>query len=133
VDSANPRCSPCKISWKKSPSRKVTRATTQRYFSDERSGLRSDEGGLICTGLFATFNMMDTDTPRTDDEENRIQCDLSSMRLDDWNAAYHEMKNHAQKLEREVNEMTTKQIELVNHLKLYSANVLSIDTDQRKT
>jgi len=77
--------------------------------------------------------MMDTDTPRTDDEENRIQCDLSSMRLDDWNAAYHEMKNHAQKLEREVNEMTTKQIELVNHLKLYSANVLSIDTDQRKT
>jgi hypothetical protein len=66
--------------------------------------------------------MMDTDTPRTDDEENRIQCDLSSMRLDDWNAAYHEMKNHAQKLEREVNEMTTKQIELVNHLKLYSAN-----------
>ena len=65
---------------------------------------------------------MDTDTPRTDDEENRIQCDLSSMRLDDWNAAYHEMKNHAQELEREVNEMTTKQIELVNHLKLYSAN-----------
>ena len=66
--------------------------------------------------------MMDTDTPRTDDEENRIQCDLSSMRLDDWNAAYHEMKNHAQELEREVNEMTTKQIELVNHLKLYCAN-----------
>jgi len=73
--------------------------------------------------------MMDTDTPRTDDEENRIQCDLSSMRLDDWNAAYHEMKNHAQKLEREVNEMTTKQIELVNHLKLYSGERLTSHTD----
>ena len=44
------------------------------------------------------------------------------MKLDDWNAAYHEMKIHAQELERENNEMTTKQIELVNHLKLYSAN-----------
>jgi len=72
--------------------------------------------------LFAIFNTMDSDTPRTDAEENRIQCDLSSMKLDDWNAAYHEMKNHARELERENNEMTTKQIELVNHLKLYSAN-----------
>ena len=45
---------------------------------------------------------MNTDTPRTDDEESRIQCDLSSMKLDDWNAAYHEMKEHAQKLEREL-------------------------------
>ena len=78
--------------------------------------------GLTCLLLFASFNIMDSDTPRTDDEENRIQCDLSSMKLDDWNAAYHEMKIHAQELERENNEMTTKQIELVNHLKLYSAN-----------
>jgi hypothetical protein len=51
---------------------------------------------------------MNTDTPRTDDEESRIQCDLSSMKLDDWGAAYHEMKEHAQELEREINEMTTK-------------------------
>lgn len=45
---------------------------------------------------------MNTDTPRTDDKESRIQCDLSSMKLDDWNAAYHEMKEHAQELEREL-------------------------------
>ena len=45
---------------------------------------------------------MNTDTPRTDDEESRIQCDLSSMKLDGWNAAYHEMKEHAQELEREL-------------------------------
>lgn len=66
---------------------------------------------------------MDTDTPRTDDEENRIQCDLGSMKLDDWNAAYHEMRNHARELEREINEMTTKQIELVNHLHLYRGQI----------
>jgi hypothetical protein len=53
----------------------------------------------MSTVLFATFYIMDTDTPRTDDEENRIQCDLSSMKLDDWNAAYHEMRNHARQLE----------------------------------
>jgi hypothetical protein len=35
---------------------------------------------------------MNTDTPRTDDEESRIQCDLSSMKLAGWNAAYHETK-----------------------------------------
>tara|TARA_R110000822_G_scaffold73771_21_gene177409 strand:+ start:1378 stop:1605 length:228 start_codon:yes stop_codon:yes gene_type:complete len=62
------------------------------------------------------------DTPRTDEAENRIQGDLSRMRLDDWNDAYHEMVNHAQELEREINEMTAKQIELVNHLKLYGQN-----------
>ena len=55
----------------------------------------------MSTVLFATFYIMDTDTPRTDDEENRIQCDLSSMKLDDWNAAYHEMRNHARQLERD--------------------------------
>ena len=68
-------------------------------------------------------NTMNADTPRTDDEETRIQCDLSSMKLDDWNMAYHEMKSHAQELEREINEMTTKQIELVNHLKLYRGQI----------
>jgi aryl carrier-like protein len=45
------------------------------------------------------------DTPRTDDEENRIQSGLNSMRLDDWNDAYHEMKKHAQELEREIIDM----------------------------
>jgi hypothetical protein len=68
-------------------------------------------------------NTMNADTPRTDDEETRIQCDLSSMKLDDWNMAYHEMKSHAEELEREINEMTTKQIELVNHLKLYRGQI----------
>jgi hypothetical protein len=37
--------------------------------------------------------------------------------------AYHEMKSHAEELEREINEMTTKQIELVNHMKLYRGQI----------
>lgn len=48
---------------------------------------------------------MDTETPRTGKETSRIQCDLSSMKLEDWNAAFHEMKSHAETLERELNEM----------------------------
>tara|TARA_R100000951_G_scaffold50728_1_gene42755 strand:+ start:210 stop:395 length:186 start_codon:yes stop_codon:yes gene_type:complete len=48
---------------------------------------------------------MDTETPRTDKETSRIQCDLNSMKLEDWNAAFHEMKSHAETLERDLNEM----------------------------
>ena len=33
------------------------------------------------------------------------------MKLDDWNAAYHEMKEHAQKLEREIAAMTKQRDE----------------------
>lgn len=48
-----------------------------------------------------------TGTPKTDTETNRIQSELGAMRLDDWNAAFHEMKRHAEKLEVELQEMKT--------------------------
>lgn len=48
---------------------------------------------------------MNTETPRTGKETSRIQCDLNSMKLDDWSAAFREMKSHAETLERELNEM----------------------------
>jgi hypothetical protein len=59
---------------------------------------------------------MNTDTPRTDDEESRIQCDLSSMKLAGWNAAYHEMKEHAQKLEGELTAVTEQRDEVREEL-----------------
>lgn len=58
------------------------------------------------------------DTPRTDEAEEesfRAHNNSLSARAAGW--------EYARELEREINEMTTKQIELVNHLKLYSANV----------
>jgi len=61
----------------------------------------------------------DTDTPRTDQilEDAPLRLCGESAR-----EAFEMMYRHAQELERENNEMTAKQIELVNHLKLYSAN-----------
>jgi len=44
------------------------------------------------------------ETPRTNAEVNQIQIDLSSMKLDDWNAAFHRMREHAEKLEIELQE-----------------------------
>ena len=56
---------------------------------------------------------MDTDTPRTDEilEDAPLRlCGESATE------AFEIMLRHARELEREVNEMTAKQIELVNHL-----------------
>jgi len=64
---------------------------------------------------------MNTDTPRTDDKESRIQCDLSSMKLDDWNAAYHEMKEHAQELEGELTTVTEQRDRLAEIYPLLAA------------
>lgn len=43
-------------------------------------------------------------TPETDAAKNQILSDVSSMRIDGWNEAYHHMSIHAEKLERERNE-----------------------------
>ena len=44
-------------------------------------------------------------TPETDAKKNQILSDVSSMRIDGWNEAYHHMSIHAEKLERERNEL----------------------------
>ena len=67
---------------------------------------------------------MNTDTPRTDDKESRIQCDLSSMKLDGWNAAYHEMKEHAQELERELTAVTEQRDRLADALRKFVGDAL---------
>ena len=70
---------------------------------------------------------MDTDTPRTDEAEEesfRAHNNSITSRAAGW--------EYARELERELNEMTAKQIELVNHLKLYSANA-QIETRDEKT
>ena len=61
---------------------------------------------------------MDTDTPRTDEALSLHYSEGDYFGEDTTLEAYE----FARELERELNEMTAKQIELVNHLKLYSAN-----------
>jgi len=46
------------------------------------------------------------ETPRTDKKANEILRDVERMKLDGWNAAYHEMRRHAEKLEYELASMT---------------------------
>jgi len=62
---------------------------------------------------------MDTDTPRTDEALNLHYSEGDYFGEETTKEAYE----FARELERELNEMTAKQIELVNHLKLYRGQV----------
>ena len=81
------------------------------------SRTRVDELG--CDALFAIFNTMDTDTPRTDEALRLHYSEGDYFGEETTKEAYE----FARELERELNEMTAKQIELVNHLKLYRGQV----------
>jgi len=62
---------------------------------------------------------MDTDTPRTDDALSLHYSEGDYFGEETTKEAYE----FARELERELNEMTAKQIELVNHLNLYRGQV----------
>ena len=64
-----------------------------------------------------THKLMDTDTPRTDELDREIHA--KGVLAD----RYSDMLDHARELEREIDEMTAKQIELVNHMKLYRGQI----------
>ena len=68
---------------------------------------------------------MDTDTPRTDEILEQAPLRLCGESASE---AFEMMLRHARELEREINEMTTTQIDLVNHLKLDSDNTQPSDT-----
>ena len=61
---------------------------------------------------------MNTDTPRTDDALSLLYSEGGYL-MRTTKEAYE----FARELERELNEMTAKQIELVNHLNLYRGQV----------
>ena len=62
---------------------------------------------------------MDTDTPRTDEALSLHYSEGDYFGEETTREAYE----FARELEREINEMTAKQIELVNHLNLYRGQV----------
>ena len=62
---------------------------------------------------------MDTDTPRTDEALRLHYSEGDYFGEETTKKAYE----FARELERELNEMTARQIELVNHLKLYRGQV----------
>jgi len=62
---------------------------------------------------------MDTDTPRTDEALSLHYSEGDYFGEETTKEAYE----FARELERELNEMTAKQIELVNHLNLYRGQV----------
>lgn len=64
-------------------------------------------------------NTMDTDTPRTDNALSLHYSEGDYFGEETTKEAYE----FARELERELNEMTAKQIELVNHLNLYRGQV----------
>jgi len=62
---------------------------------------------------------MNTDTPRTDEALSLHYSEGDYFGEETTKEAYE----FARELERELNEMTAKQIELVNHLRLYRGQV----------
>lgn len=65
------------------------------------------------------FNTMDTDTPRTNEALSLHYSEGDYFGEETTKEAYE----FARELERELNEMTAKQIELVNHLNLYRGQI----------
>ena len=74
---------------------------------------------MLYSDLFAIFNTMNTDTPRTDEALSLHYSEGDYFGEETTKMAYE----FARELERELNEMTVKQIELVNHLRLYRGQV----------
>jgi hypothetical protein len=66
---------------------------------------------------------MDTDTPRTDEAFRYAYDQASPEHGEGWDSFAEILRQEMSEMEREINEMTTKQIELVNHLNLYRGQI----------